>query len=182
MESTRFSKNWRFWIVSAILVSMPLRWPRRMRPAIWIILRWLKQGARLSPAYPASGDMVLQPDGKIVATGRAGTDLLVMRYLSNGTDPSFDGDGIATIPNGQYTLSGRRSSNRMGRSSRRGRLRRYRLPGGSPDANGPLDTSVRDRPGGFAFTDFDGAMMEHPVCSFNPTARSWRGLRQHWRR
>lgn len=43
-------------------------------------------------------DLVLQPDGKIVAAGysfNTTIDMLLMRYNSNGSlDPSFDGDGI----------------------------------------------------------------------------------------
>ena len=43
-------------------------------------------------------DMVLQPDGKIVAAGysfNTTIDMLLMRYNNNGSlDPSFDGDGI----------------------------------------------------------------------------------------
>lgn len=49
--------------------------------------------------------IALQPDGKIVATGRTwnGTnyDIAVLRYLENGLlDSSFDGDGKLIIPHG----------------------------------------------------------------------------------
>ncbi len=49
--------------------------------------------------YSSSRGMVaLQPDGKILITGRAGSDAIVARYLSSGTlDPSF-GNGLG------YTL------------------------------------------------------------------------------
>ncbi|RYD46808.1 MAG: hypothetical protein EOP83_29045, partial [Verrucomicrobiaceae bacterium] len=51
--------------------------------------------------YENAHAIAVQPDGKIVVTGRTYlngiTDLLVCRYLENGTlDPSFSGDGMAT--------------------------------------------------------------------------------------
>ena len=43
------------------------------------------------------GDVAVQSNGRIVCVGRDGHDLLVVRFLSDGTpDPSFDGDGSIT--------------------------------------------------------------------------------------
>jgi uncharacterized delta-60 repeat protein len=100
--------------------------------------------------------MALQPDGKIVTVGRAGTDLLAMRYLSNGRqDSTFGEGGQVTIPNGQYSLVGEGVAIQAdGRIVVAGTI--------SPDddffvarltATGELDDSFGRQ--GLVFTDFD---------------------------
>jgi uncharacterized delta-60 repeat protein len=45
----------------------------------------------------AAADVVVQPDGKIVAVGVAGSDFGIARYSSNGTlDPTFGSGGLVT--------------------------------------------------------------------------------------
>jgi uncharacterized delta-60 repeat protein len=66
--------------------------------------------------------VALQPDGKIVAAGRFGLQVAVVRLLASGAlDPSFDGDGVKAInlgnqavargvavqPDGKIVLAGR---------------------------------------------------------------------------
>ena len=49
-------------------------------------------------------DIAIQPDGKIVAVGRANNDFGVVRYTSGGVlDTTFDGDGIVTTNFGSST-------------------------------------------------------------------------------
>ena len=49
-------------------------------------------------------DLLLQPDGAIVVAGTAGKRMVVARYLTDGTlDPSFDGDGKASVLFGDRT-------------------------------------------------------------------------------
>ncbi|HSA58441.1 MAG TPA: calcium-binding protein [bacterium] len=62
-------------------------------------------GDGIFTATPATNsdlsDVALQPDGKIVAAGRAGTDILVMRLNADGSpDAAFDGDGVVITPIG----------------------------------------------------------------------------------
>jgi len=84
-------------------------------------------------------DLVLQPDGRIVAAGFADSELVLVRYLADGTpDPSFHGDGIVTRPgfvaangvvlqsDGKIVAGGYTSDTRFG-------ALRY-LPDGTPDA------------------------------------------------
>ncbi len=102
-------------------------------------------------------DMALQPDGKIVAAGFSGGNLLVMRYLSNGVlDRTFSGDGIATLTylgfavranavavqtDGKIVVAGEIFTNPSSFL-----LARLTMAGG-------LDTSFGS--GGFVTTDFD---------------------------
>src|SRR5215204_5546885 len=56
-----------------------------------------------SGASESISDVVIQPDGKIVAVGTAAgassLDFAVVRYTPSGTlDPGFSGDGIAITP------------------------------------------------------------------------------------
>lgn len=66
-------------------------------------------GGIAASAFPTAGgyamDLALQPDGKIVAGGRAGNDFALARYNANGTlDTSFDGDGAARTVMGPAAL------------------------------------------------------------------------------
>ncbi|MBK6753135.1 MAG: hypothetical protein IPG69_05975 [Flavobacteriales bacterium] len=61
--------------------------------------RW-RSGVELSPSFDVASGVVVQPDGKIVATGRidsAGIDVfLVCRLMPDGTpDPSFGIGGVS---------------------------------------------------------------------------------------
>ena len=51
----------------------------------------------------AAADVVVQPDGKIVAVGIAGSDFGVARYTANGTlDPTFGSGGLVTTDFGGF--------------------------------------------------------------------------------
>jgi uncharacterized delta-60 repeat protein len=73
------------------------------------LVRYMADG-RLDTSFGTDGftilynvlgeEIAVQPDGKIVAvaTNEAWSELLVARFLTDGTlDPSFDADGIATV-------------------------------------------------------------------------------------
>jgi uncharacterized delta-60 repeat protein len=45
-----------------------------------------------------AGEIVVQPDGKLVIAGNSGSNIVLMRYHTNGTlDTTFDGDGLLII-------------------------------------------------------------------------------------
>src|SRR6266487_6929602 len=51
----------------------------------------------------AAADVVVQPDGKIVAVGIAGSDFGVARYTASGTlDPTFGSGGLVTTDFGGF--------------------------------------------------------------------------------
>jgi uncharacterized delta-60 repeat protein len=51
--------------------------------------------------------MAVQPDGKIVVAGSSGTQVVVLRYRSNGDpDPTWSGDGVATFLHPQFAARG----------------------------------------------------------------------------
>jgi uncharacterized delta-60 repeat protein len=51
----------------------------------------------------AAADVVIQPDGKIVAVGVSGNDFAVARYKANGTlDSTFGTDGLVTTDFGSF--------------------------------------------------------------------------------
>lgn len=80
----------------------------------------------------ASTDVTVQPDGKVVAVGNAGSpiaDFTIVRYLPNGApDPSFGGgDGVVEVPIGSE--GNRASAVAVGPGGRIGVTGYTRLPG-----------------------------------------------------
>jgi uncharacterized delta-60 repeat protein len=62
-------------------------------------------GIVTTPLGPNAGaaSVIIQPDGKLVATGSSSNGFTVVRYNPNGSlDSTFDGDGIATTFTSQY--------------------------------------------------------------------------------
>ena len=101
--------------------------------------------------------LAIQPDGKIVVAGTRGDDIVVLRYLTNGTlDSSFGTKGstvtnvgereqvtdIALQPDGRIVVSGKASESGQFWPDSRTVLLRY-LPSGSPDSNFGTDGRVQ---------------------------------------
>ena len=51
------------------------------------------------------GDLVVQPDGKILVAGTVGTTDGLMRFNTNGSaDTTFDADGLVTVPTTEFAI------------------------------------------------------------------------------
>jgi uncharacterized delta-60 repeat protein len=94
------------------------------------------------PHYRQTSDAVLQPDGRIVViASAAGNELAAWRLQSNGApDPSFGGDGLATIaferPSGAWAAALQPDGKLVLVGYAGGRVAVARLmPNGEPDAS-----------------------------------------------
>ena len=55
--------------------------------------------------FGGSSAMAVAPDGKLVTAGHSGVQLVLRRFLPDGTpDPTFDGDGMANLLNTAYSM------------------------------------------------------------------------------